>query len=393
MTPSETPLPSSENRGRTFLPTLVMSVGFGIAAGAVGTLLVLAYVAPGVSPSGLPFPVLTDRGRAPAEEVAASVLEPAARAAVVLAVAKTQGAGPLDGAYVPGDAIGAGVVLTSDGWIVTHASAVAKAKRAQDLVATVGGRAYPVRRAVVDPYTDASFLKIDAANLPVVAFGEIGGIAPGQVMYAPDAAGGFMRLTALANDMSPAETADGLILSSERIARVVRASSDVEPVAGTMAVNREGKAVGIVAASGKFGLTIVPVHAFSAVVGAVLRGEQPARPVLGLHYAELSLVPGRGGESLARGAYVTASPDGKRPALVRKGPADAAGLRAGDVIVAVDGEPVSSKRPLGDAIAEYHPGETVTLSVLRGKTTESATIDVVLGSSAPSAAARQDRVP
>jgi serine protease Do len=386
----ETPLPSSVRRERSFLPSLIMSVGFGIAAGAVGTLLILAYVAPGVTPSGLPFPVLTDRGRGATEEVTVAALEPASRAAVVLALAKAQGAGPLDGAYVPGDAVGAGVVLTSDGWLVTHASAVAKAKRLQDLVAVVGGRAYPVRRAVTDPYTESAFLKIDAANLPVVAFGDADGLAPGQVLYAPDAAGGFVRLIAAASDAAPAETVDGLVRSSERIARVIRATSDLAPPSGTMVVDREGKAVGIVAETGTFGIAVVPVNAFSAVVGAVLRGEQPARPVLGIHYAELSQVPGRGGESLARGALVTASPDGKRPALVRRGPAETAGVRSGDVIVAVDGEPVSSKRQLADALAEYQPGETVTLSLLRGRTSESATVDVVLGSSAPATAAGQD---
>lgn len=377
-------------RERSFLPTLVLSVGFGIAAGAVGTLLVLAYVAPGVAPSGLSFPVLTDRARTASYEISATTLEPAARASVVLTLAKPQGAGALDGAYVPGDAIGAGVVLTSDGWIVTHAAAVAKAKRQQDLVAVVGGRAYAVRRTVSDPYTDAAFLKIDAANLPVVAFGETAEISPGQVLYAPDAAGGFMRVAATANDVLPAETVDGLVRSSEHIARVLRVTADVEPLPGTMMVDQEGRAVGIVAASGRFGTTVVPVSAFSAVVGAVLRGEQPARPVLGLQYAELSQVPGRAGESLARGALVTASPDGKRPALVRRGPAETAGLRSGDVVVAIDGDPVSSKRPLADAIAEYQPGESVTLTVLRGKTSDGITLDVVLGSSAPASAAGQD---
>lgn len=390
MPSSEIPLPSSVKQERSFLPTLIMSVGFGIAAGAVGTLLVIAYVAPGVAPSGLAFPVLTDRARTVTDEVSTTTLEPAARASVVLALAKPQGAGAIDGAYVPGDAIGAGVVLTSDGWIVTHATVTAKAKRLQDLVAVVGGRAYSVRRSVSDPYTDASFLKIDAANLPVVAFGETDGVSPGHVLFAPDAAGGFMRLIAAANDVSPAETVDGLVRSSERIARVVRATADVEPLPGTMAVNRDGKAVGIVAGSGRFGLAIIPVNAFSAVVGAVLRGELPARPVLGLQYAELSQVPGRAGESLARGAFVTASPDGKRPALVRRGPAEVAGIRAGDVIVAIDGDPVSSKRPLADAIVEYQPGETVTLTVLRGKMPAGITIDVILGSSAPANGAGQD---
>ena len=58
-------------------------------------------------------------------------------------------------------------------------------------------------------------------------------------------------------------------------------------------------------------------------------------------------------------------------------PAEAAGLREGDIVVAVDGEPVESMTDLAGIIRDYDPDEEITLTVLRGD--EELEIDLVLG--------------
>jgi len=65
--------------------------------------------------------------------------------------------------------------------------------------------------------------------------------------------------------------------------------------------------------------------------------------------------------------------------VVKSSPAEAAGLRKGDVITAVDGEPLESPRALADAIAEHEPGDTVTLTVVRPDGTEQREVQVELG--------------
>jgi serine protease Do len=298
----------------------------------------------------------------------------------MLAAAKS-GSGVLERSYVPGDAVGAGLVLTSDGWIVTYGDLGApKVKRVQDLVAVVGAKAYPVRRAVRDPYSGASFLKVDAANLPVTAFGSTEDIEAGEPLYATDVAGGIGRLSVLSYEAMPAASNEALLRSSERLQRMIRASGGPFP-AGAMVMNAKGEVVGIVAEQGGFGLAIVPVGAFSGVIGPVLRDKQPVRPVLGVNYVDLSQVLDGDAEGPARGALVAASSDGKRPAVVRKSPAEAAGIRAGDIVVEVDGEPVTAKNPLADVLAEYAAGDTVTLTVQDGRTKKEEVVDVVLGAS------------
>jgi len=364
---------------RSVLPSLLVSVLFGAAAGAVCTLLVIAYVAPMLEITGTTIQVRDPSSlRRETEEVLGRTFEPAARAAVMLALAKT-GEGTLGSAYVPGDALAAGVVLTSDGWIVTFGDgALAKAKRPQDLVAVIGTKAYPAERWVVDDYSGAAFIKIEATNLPVTAFGSTETLEAGGTVYARDTAGGLQKLTILAYDLAPASTPDQLVWSSERQHRLIRVSAgDISP--GAMVLDRKGEVVGIVGEKGPFGAIVVPVNGLSGVIGAVLRNKEPARPYLGVRYIDLSQLIGRNTALPSRGALLSASADGKFAAVTKKSPAEEAGLKAGDVIVAIDGAQITAKNPLADALSEYAPGDAVAVTVQRARTAKEEDIDVVLG--------------
>ncbi|MEO8329236.1 MAG: PDZ domain-containing protein, partial [Candidatus Nanopelagicales bacterium] len=78
------------------------------------------------------------------------------------------------------------------------------------------------------------------------------------------------------------------------------------------------------------------------------------------------------------GARILPSPEGTREPVTPGGPADDAGLLAGDVIVAVDNEAVDTYEEFVVTIRTHSPGDTVTLQVNRDG--ESLSIDVVLGS-------------
>ncbi|HTK05101.1 MAG TPA: PDZ domain-containing protein [Candidatus Eisenbacteria bacterium] len=370
---------SDLDRRRSVLPSLLISVLFGAAAGAVCTLLVIAYVAPKLEINGTSIQVRdATLLRREAEEVTGRTFEPAGRAAVMLALAKA-GDGALGRSYVPGDALAAGVVLTSDGWIVTYGDgALVKAKRPQDLVAVIGTKAYPMQRAVEDGYSGAAFIKIDAANLPVTAFGSTETLEAGETVYARDAAGGLQKLTVLAYDLAPATAPRDLVWSSERQHRTIRvAGGDVIP--GAMVLDRKGEVIGIVTDKNAFGAVVVPVSGLSGVIGAVLRNKEPSRPYLGVRYIDLSQLTGRDAGLPSRGALLAASEDGKMAAVQKKSPAEDAGLRAGDVIVALDGAQITAKNPLADALIEYAPGDTVTVTVQRARTAKEEDLDVVLG--------------
>jgi S1-C subfamily serine protease len=98
------------------------------------------------------------------------------------------------------------------------------------------------------------------------------------------------------------------------------------------------------------------------MLGALLKGGTAARPVFGARYLDLTRAIG-GKSAPARGALL--APSAAASAVTPGGPAALAGLRSGDVVTAVNGEEVSAKSALADLLAQYSPGDTVALTVLR----------------------------
>jgi S1-C subfamily serine protease len=368
---------NSAQKNRSFLQSFLATTALGVAAGVAGTMFMLPYATSLiVQKATTTSQSMSDLPRPRASSAAtASALAPSARASVSFASVKSA-AGIAGKAYVPGDAIAMGAVVTSDGWMATVSdSAVFKNKSLAGVTALVGGRAYKVSRMVRDAYSGVTFLKADADNLPVTAFGATTTVAVGDSVFVADSAGGLRRLEVLANDTMPATVSDDLLRSSEKVQRVIRVTSG-SASAGAMVLSGKGEIIGLVQGDGRFGSVVVPVEAFSDVIGAVLRGQSPQRPYLGLNYVDLSLIAGREGEEPARGALVSASADGKTAAVIKGSPAAAAGIRAGDLVVAIDGEQVSGKNPLADALMQYQPGDKPTFSIQRGNA--STTLDVIV---------------
>ena len=67
-------------------------------------------------------------------------------------------------------------------------------------------------------------------------------------------------------------------------------------------------------------------------------------------------------------------PDGPTPAVVRDSPAEAAGLRQGDIIVKVYALPTDSDHPLDATLSEFAPGDTISLEVLRDGQTQTVSL-------------------
>ena len=76
--------------------------------------------------------------------------------------------------------------------------------------------------------------------------------------------------------------------------------------------------------------------------------------------------PGQGGREIRRRT--------DRPAVVRDSPAEAAGLREGDIIVKVDSKPIDSDHPLDATLSEFAPGDTISVEVLRDGQTQTMSL-------------------
>lgn len=350
-----------------FITTLILSVLLGFAAGAVGMIVVAAYVLPTPSFSGMSPAVLRGRLAGAAQDDTAPSVDPF-RAAVLFVPRVSRDGGPVH-TYVSGEAFGAGTVLTSDGWLLTSENTFSKGRAPQDVIALVGAKAYPIKEVVKDTFTGVLFLKIDGNNLPVTAFGQSANLSPGGFAFAFDRDGGLERLGVLAYDRISVANASELLWSSERFQKAVHLAGADNLLLGSMVLNKKGEVVGVLAGKDARGIYAVPFEAFSGVIGGVLRDKHAVRPYLGVRFADLSqILAADAAHAAGRGAMVVTA--------LKKSPAELAGLTANDVIEAVNGEEVSVKNTLPELLVEYQPGSVVTFTVL-GK--ETRKVDVTLG--------------
>jgi len=359
---------------RLTITPIVLGAIFGLASGAVGTLLALAYwwPLPVTGPTGL---ALRPASRAVEEPVEWATVrqEAMGRAAAVIYPTGTGGSGNLAGAFLPAAAVGAGAVLTSDGWIISQ-DAVLAGGTATRLTAVVDGRSFPVRAAVRDSWSGGVFLKVDGLNLPVVSFGDDSSLKLGDRLYAHDPIRGLRPLTVIGKGDRPAETWDDFIQSSERYQDVWHLSGE-GPLSGAAVMDSSGLMVGFFEGNSA-GAALVPLSGFYRQISTILRDGAVFRPYLGIRYVDLSRRSDGGAGTPPRGAMI-AAPGGNRPAVDRRSPAETAGFRAGDVILAVNDEEISAKRPLSDLLSEYDPGAVVSILYRRGRLERTA--EVTLG--------------
>lgn len=339
--------------------SLVLSVIFGFASAAVGVLFSVTYLTPSPEPSASYVPrasLAVNRMDTPRLAADSS----ASRAVVTLFA--SGGSSLPEGINFGGEAVGAGFVLTSDGWVATHANALKPGAR---LVALVDGRRYPVGEAVRDPYSDVMFFRVEARDLPVPALAR-GEVLPtiGDSLFAFDATGGVRRLEVVNPQALGAKTEAELVVSSEKVSRLILCGRQPNVPVGAMVLDDHSEVVGVVASVSDDGVMVVPTASFSGVIEGVLGGDGPSRPYFGVRSLDLSAFGMRGvdGER-QRGALLLAEGG---PAVAKGSPSETVGLRAGDVVLAVNGEQVSSRHPLSEVIARYSPGMKVTVTYRRG---------------------------
>jgi serine protease Do len=253
-------------------------------------------------------------------------------------------------------AVGSGFVIDSSGLVVTNHHVVAAADEIE--VQLADERTFPADLVGSDERTDVALLQLrDARGLPTVAFGDSDRLAVGD------------HVVAIGNPFGLDHTVTSGIVSAK--ARVIGAGpyddfiqtdASINPGnSGGPLFNLRGEVVGINTAIAPQGQGIgfaIPSNLARALIDSLRDRGKVVRGWLGIAFQPLD-------EALA--AAVKA-PDA-RGALVANvtpgGPADKAGMKTGDVIVAVDGKPLTDVRRLPALVAGLEPGRTVPVEVLR----------------------------
>lgn len=272
--------------------------------------------------------------------------------------------------YSPGsyaEAFASGAVLTSDGWIVTVVEY--RTASAGDIV-VVGGKTHVITDVVVDKGTNVNFVKVDASNLPVFAFGNGFDLRPGDQLFVPPSSGSLFVETVVESSW-----ASGALSSDVPERRIVLDNPLLGEFLGAPVVNVRGELVGLID-GGSAGLTtVLPTDGVLSVFNAILRDGKIVRPALGVVATDLGRNLGLDETTthgLDRGALLLGA------GSVRKGSvAAAAGLVPGDVILSVDGVSVDARRSLDELVVTHAPGDVITLRVTDGETERE--VSVVLG--------------
>lgn len=354
-------------------------------------LIVMAYIVPPAQFSGSVFSFQSGRSARPTDAI---VRLPVSVSTAQRAAVTFYGIGPQTGrlharSYLPKDAVGAGMVLTSDGWIISHEVVFTKEviESLSGYVAAIGSRVYAITDLIKDPYTGIVLLKVDGANLPVTVFDDDVAAFVGDAAFAFDATGGAMQLQVVAHDDLPVDSQEALIHSSESIQNVLRLSSASDEILpGSMVMGGDGQVIGVFVGNAAVGAYAIPFASFERQIGDILRERRSVRPYLGVHYLDLSRLIGiRDTSERLRGALLVSGDPGEKDAVRTHSPAEVSGLHEGDLIIAVNDEEITANKTFSGLIAEYAPGSVVTLTLRPSFTErmdgpeEEVRIDVELG--------------
>lgn len=300
--------------------------------------------------------------------------------------------------YQSAEAAGTGVVLTSDGLVVTNNHVVEGATQITVTVASTGDT-YTAEVVGTDATADVAVLQLQGASGLATATldDDEAGVAVGDAVTAVgNAEGGGVLLaadgTVTGLDESITTQAEGAS-SGESLTGLIEVDADVvSGDSGGPLLDDEGEVVGITtaASSGSADITgyAIPIQDVLDVVTQVVAGQDTDTITLGYPAflgvqiaatggdpAALDGLPGSTTGSTAggvAGATVAGVIDGT--------PAAQAGLTAGDTITAVDGVTVADGDALSEALAAHAPGDQVTLTWTTATgTTQSATVTLVEG--------------
>ena len=267
----------------------------------------------------------------------------------------------------PGDAqtgLGSGVIVSNSGYILTNNHVVEGA----DEIEVVLNDTRKAKAKVIgtDPDTDLAILKIDLDKLPVIVLGNSDQLQVGDPVLA------------IGNPFGVGQTVTGGIVSAlgrnqlgiNTFENFIQTDAAINPGnSGGALVDGNGNLLGINTAiysrsGGSMGIGFaIPVSTAKQVLEGIVAEGQVTRGWIGVEPQELNaeLVEAfklKPEAAKAGGVIITG--------VLQNGPAAQSGIRPGDVILAVDGQPVSNVSQLLTAVAALKPGTPAPLKVLRG---------------------------
>jgi Do/DeqQ family serine protease len=257
---------------------------------------------------------------------------------------------------------GSGVIISNEGYIVTNNHVIEDADNIE--VVLNDNRKFTAKVIGRDPNTDIALVKIDAKDLPFLNWGNSDALKLGEWVLA---VGNPFNLTSTvtAGIVSAKSRSIGIMSGQMPLESFIQTDAAVNPGnSGGALVNASGELIGINAAiaskTGSYsGYSFaIPASIAQKVVGDLKQFGEVQRALLGVQMKPVD-------DELAKekklgkieGVYVETT--------VEDGAARQAGIKSGDVIVAINGNMVNAPQQLQEQIGKYRPGDKVNVSIKR----------------------------
>ena len=258
---------------------------------------------------------------------------------------------------------GSGVIISSDGYILTCAHVVSGAS---NITVSIGDKDYPATLVGEDTTSDIAVVKVDATGLTPATVGNSDNLKVGESVMAvgnPLGELGGTVTSGIVSALNRSVTIQGT--SSTNTMSLIQMDASVSPGnSGGGLFNMNGELIGLVNAKSSssdaegLGFAIPINDAIKVAQDLLENGYVSGRPYMGITY--LAVTDAQTAAQLNVTAYGVYVVD-----VVQGGPADKAGLKTGDRIVSIDGTEIAQKDDLGTLIQQHAAGDTLSITVAR----------------------------
>lgn len=270
--------------------------------------------------------------------------------------------------------IGSGVIISPDGYIVTNNHVI---DGATQIKVTLNDRRVLVGKLVgTDKLTDIAVVKVDASNLPSIAWGDSAKLHPGQTVLAFGSPFGSLQFSVTRGIISALNRPNNFSDNLRAPGGLIQTDAAINPGnSGGPLVNAHGELIGInngiMTSSGSFAGAgfAIPSQIVRSVADQIIKTGSVHHGYLGI--AMNDVTPENASFfklNDADGAIVSQ--------VTPESPAAQAGLRSGDVIRRLDGQPVLNGSALQVAVSQDTPGTTISLGILRDGSPQTVAVKV-----------------
>jgi serine protease DegQ len=268
------------------------------------------------------------------------------------------------------EGLGSGVIVSEQGYVLTNHHVIESVDQIE--VALPDSRKVPARVVGTDPETDLAVLKIEARKLPAITFAKAEQIRVGDFVLAIGNPFGIGQTVTLGIVSGLGRSHLGITTFEN----FIQTDAAINPGnSGGALVDASGHLIGINTAiysqtGGSMGIGYaIPVSTARQVMEQIIQKGSVTRGWIGVGVQEVTKEIAESFKLRAAGGVLITQ-------VERGGPADKAGVQAGDVLSAVNGKPVADTIAMLNSIATLQPGDEARLRVSRNQAEQELSVTI-----------------